>query len=194
MVFPVVMYGCKSWTIKKAECQITDAFKLWCWRRRPLNCKEIQPVHPKGNQSWIFIGRTDAEAELQYFGYLMWRTDSLEKTLMLGKMEGQRRRGGQRMRWLDDITNSKDKSVSKLWSCWWTRKPGMLRSIGVAKTWTQLSDWTELNICLGHTVYTKTAIPPPFLFIVIVHLLVTPRAGTVPNHSCWALHPWSQCK
>ena len=86
VVFPVVVYGCESWTIKKAEHQRTDAFELWCWTLdSPLDCKEIQPVHPKGDQSWVFIGRTDAEAELQYFGHLMRKADSLEKTLMLGK-------------------------------------------------------------------------------------------------------------
>ena len=90
MVFPVVMYGCESWTIKKAECQRIDAFELWCWRRleNPLDCKEIQPVHPKGDQSWVFIGRTYVEPETQYFGHLMRRADSLVKTLMLGIIEG----------------------------------------------------------------------------------------------------------
>ena len=91
MVFPVVMYGCESWTIKKPECQRIDAFELWCWRRllSPLDCKEIQPVHPKADQSWVFIGRTDAEAEIPVF----WPPDeesySFEKTLMLGKIEGR---------------------------------------------------------------------------------------------------------
>ena len=100
MVFPVVMYGCESWAIKKAECRRIHAFELWCWRttlESPLDCKEIQPVHPKGDQSWVFVGRTDVKLKLQYFGHLMQRADSLEKTLMLGKIEGRRRRGRQRM-------------------------------------------------------------------------------------------------
>ena len=91
----VVMYGCENWTVKKAECRRIDVFELWCWRRleSPLDCREVQPVHPKGDQSWVFIGKTDAEAEIQYFGHLMQRVDSLEKTLMLGGIGGRRRRG-----------------------------------------------------------------------------------------------------
>ena len=94
MIFPIVMYGCESWTIKKAESWRIDAFEQWCWRRllSPLDCKQIQPVHPKGNQSWIFIGRLMLKPKLQYFVHLMRRTDSFEKTLMLGKIEGGRRR------------------------------------------------------------------------------------------------------
>ena len=93
MVFPVVMYGCESWTIEKAELQRIDAFELWCWRtlESPLDCKEIQPVNPKRNQPWIFTGRTDLKLKLQSFGHLMQRTDSLEKTLMLGKIESRRK-------------------------------------------------------------------------------------------------------
>ena len=101
VVFPVAMYGCESWTMKKAECQRIDAFELWCWRRLsrvPLDCKEIKLVHPKGNQSWIFIGRLMLKLKLQYFGHLIQRAYSLEKTLMLGKTEGRRKKRWQRMR------------------------------------------------------------------------------------------------
>ena len=107
MVFPAVTYGCESWTVKKAEGRRIDAFELWCWRRleSPLDCKQIHPVHSEGEQPWGFFGRNDAKAETQYFGHLMRRVDSLEKTLMLGGIGGRRRRGQQRMRWLYDITD-----------------------------------------------------------------------------------------
>ena len=110
------MYGCESWTIKKAEHRI-DAFELWCWRRllkSPLDCKEIQPVHSEGDQPWVFIGRNDVKLKLQYFGHLMRRADSFEKTLMLGNIEGRRRRGQQRMSWLDGITDSMDMGLGGL--------------------------------------------------------------------------------
>ena len=143
MVFSVVMYGCESWTIK-AECQRTDAFELWCWRKLMslLDCK-IKPVNPKGNQPWKFTGWTDAEAEAHYFGHLIGRTDSLKKTLMLGKIEGGRRRGRQRTRWLDGITTR----WTWVWvgsrSWWWTGKSGMLHSMGSQRVRHYLA--TELN-------------------------------------------------
>ena len=111
MVFPVVMYGYETWTIKKAECWRTVVLEKAL--ESPLDCKEIQPVYPRGNQSWLY-SLEGLMAKLQYFGHMMRRTDSLEKTLMLGKIEGRRRRGLQRMRWLDGITDSKDMSLSKL--------------------------------------------------------------------------------
>ena len=132
MVFPVVIYGCESWTIKKAERRRIDAFELMLEKtlESPLDCKEIQPVHPNGDQSWVFTGRTDVEAETPVIGHLMRRAHSLETTLILGKIEGRMRRGRQRMRWLDGITDSVYMGLGGLRELVMDRESGVLWFMG----------------------------------------------------------------
>ena len=180
VVFPVVMCRCESWTIKKAECQRIDAFEMLCWRRvlrvpwtqRRSNQSILKEISPEYSLEGLML-----KLKLQYFGYLMWRADSFEKTLMLGKIEGRRRRGQQRLRWLDGITDLVHMSLSKFQELVMDREAWHAAAHGVSKSWTRLSNWTDWSSeCVGSCKWT---------ILTLSHSPYFVPQNTYFFNSCW---------